>query len=50
MKKALIIGGILVALALALGYWNKKREPVWNAYPDKIIVDTPEEFQRKNTP
>lgn len=49
MKKALVICGILVVLAFALGYWQKKREH-WDAYPQKIIVDTQEEFQRKNTP
>lgn len=49
MKKALIIGALLALIALALGYWQKRRE-TWDAYPEKIIVDTPEEFQRKNTP
>jgi len=49
MKKALIIAALLVAIAFALGYWQKRREH-WDAYPQKIIVDTPEEFQRKNTP
>lgn len=49
MKKAIIIGALLALIAFALGYWHKKRE-AWDAYPEKIIVDTPEEFQRKNTP
>lgn len=39
---------LLAAIFFALGWWNKKRE--WSAYPQSIIVDTPEDFQRRNTP
>jgi len=49
MKKALIIGALLGIIAFALGYWHKKRE-AWDAYPQNIIVDSHEEFQRRNTP
>ena len=40
---------IVAALFFALGWWNKKQEQ-WSAYPQQTIVDSPEEFQRRNTP
>lgn len=44
---ALVVFAVLFS-AFMIGYLNSK--PKWSAYPAGIIVDTPEEFNRKNTP
>lgn len=39
---------ILAAIFFSLGWRHTKR--AWDAYPQHIIVDTPEDFQQRNAP
>lgn len=50
MKKLLLLILILAVLAFALGYLMRSQRQPWAAFPESIIVDTPEEQQRRNTP
>lgn len=50
MKKLILIIAAIILIAFAIGVWQKMHEEPWVPYPSNIIVDTPEEFQRKNTP
>lgn len=41
---------LLLLIGIAAFYFGTRTRDTWQAYPEGIIVDTPEEFNRKNTP
>lgn len=50
MNKNSLLIIVLAILGLLFVAWYITRPATWEAWPTGIIVDTPEEFQRKNTP
>jgi hypothetical protein len=50
MKKLLLLTVILAVTAFAVGYLMRSQGQPWAAFPDKTIVDSPEDRQRINTP
>jgi hypothetical protein len=49
MKKLTLLIIILAVLAFAVGYLMRSERQPWAAFPEQIIVDSPEERQRINT-
>lgn len=52
MKRSttLTVAIVLFLIVMAFFVFGTLPQDRWSAYPDGIIVDTQEEFMRKNTP
>lgn len=49
-KKIVLLIIVAVVVFYVAGYTVKKRKLDWGVLPWGTLVDTPEEFQQKNTP